>query len=71
MRALDLPDRSRAFDLKLAEILGKTWWETLPTDYRYRTCVVAARLSMDHARAARSLLLELAAPHSGASAEKA
>lgn len=60
-----LHDRSDEFELVLAEILGAAWWATLPTNPRYRGSVVAARLSTEHARGARLLLLEALAPQSG------
>lgn len=65
MTVASLHDRSRLFEITLAEILGDAWWATHPIDPRHRASVTAARLSAEHARAARLLLLEAMAPQSG------
>lgn len=61
-----LHERSDEFESTLAAILGPAWCTTQPTNPRYRVSASAARLSTEHARAARLLLLECIAPQSGA-----
>jgi hypothetical protein len=65
MNNLHLLDRSEEFELALAGILGAAWWAALPAKPRHRASVLAARLSSEHARSARILLLQAMAPPSG------
>ncbi|MGQ0801284.1 MAG: DUF6988 family protein [Pseudomarimonas sp.] len=66
MTDVSLHARSELFEYTLAEDLGAAWWATHPIDQRHRASVTAARLSTEHARAARLLLLKAMAPQSGA-----
>lgn len=65
MSVQSLDERSDQFESALAEFLGPAWFASFPTDPRYRASVAAARLSAEHGRGVRILLLQSIAPQSG------